>query len=115
MRLLQYGLLPRDVDFLLQLDSGREIGSDGQLSQGFLAYYEDVAKGRDPKVAFNWYVATLFVVCYHSEKRSCRVSHDLYGMLVAKKETFKENHITSDQLRELIDLVEQGKLTSIYS
>ena len=53
-RLLKIGLSARDVDFLLLIDSGRGVGLDGRTGDGILAYYEAVAKERDPKTAFNW-------------------------------------------------------------
>ncbi|THH11478.1 hypothetical protein EW145_g623 [Phellinidium pouzarii] len=93
-RLLEKGLTPRDVDFLLSIDAGREVGFDGQLGQGFASFYEDVGNGHDPKIAFNW------------------ITHDLYSLLVARKETFKDNPVSVAQMRELIDLVESKMMTS---
>lgn len=43
----------------MDVDSGREVGFDGQLGHGAVAYFDDVARGRDPKVVVNWYVSPL--------------------------------------------------------
>ena len=55
-RLLGRGLSERDVDFLMSIDEGREVGSDGQIGSGFVSYFDAVAKDRDPKAAINWCV-----------------------------------------------------------
>ena len=43
-----------------------------------------------------------------------RITHDLYGLLVARKETFRDNVVSTEQLGELIDLVEGKKLTGDF-
>jgi aspartyl-tRNA(Asn)/glutamyl-tRNA(Gln) amidotransferase subunit B len=53
-RLLSKGLNERDVDFLMSLDVGRDVQYDGAPSQGFLSFFEQVSKNRDPKTALNW-------------------------------------------------------------
>ena len=55
-RLLGMGLSRRDADVLMDVDSGREVGFDGQLGPGPVAYYDKVSHGRDPKVVVNWCV-----------------------------------------------------------
>ena len=55
-RLLAMGLSARDADFLMTIDSGRDIDFDGNVKYGYISFFEDVARDRDPKVAFNWYV-----------------------------------------------------------
>ncbi len=55
-RLLVQGLSQRDVEVLMDVDSGREVGFDGQLGHGAVAYFDEVARGRDPKVVVNWCV-----------------------------------------------------------
>lgn len=55
-RLLAMGLSARDADFLMTIDSGRDIDFDGNVKYGYISFFEDVARHRDPKVAFNWYV-----------------------------------------------------------
>ena len=55
----QYGLLTRDVDVLMAVDSGREVGFDGEVGGGAVAYFDQLCQDgerRDPKVVFNWYV-----------------------------------------------------------
>ncbi|KAL5508185.1 hypothetical protein ACEPAH_5804 [Sanghuangporus vaninii] len=92
-RLLAKGLSERDVDFLMSIDAGREVGFDGTLGGGFISYFDEVSNNRNAKIAINW------------------ITHDLYGLLVARKENFKDNVISAGQLGELIDLVESKKLT----
>ena len=53
-RLFAKGLGERDVEFLMSIDEGREVGFDGRLGGGFVSYFDEVAKNRNPKVAFNW-------------------------------------------------------------
>lgn len=53
-RLLAKGLSERDVDFLMSIDSNREVHFDGQLGNGFVSFFDSVSDGRDPKTAFNW-------------------------------------------------------------
>ena len=49
-----YGLLPQDIDVLLAVDSGKDIPYDGEIGHTVVGYFEDVARGRDPKIAVNW-------------------------------------------------------------
>lgn len=53
-RLLAKGLSKRDVDFLMSLDGGRDVLFDGHLSKGWLSFYEEVSRDKDPKAALNW-------------------------------------------------------------
>ncbi|KAG1735395.1 hypothetical protein EDB19DRAFT_1724224 [Suillus lakei] len=82
-RLLNLGLSGRDTDVLMAVDSGREVGFDGELGKG----------ARDPRVVVNW------------------MRHELLGQLTARKETFSDNPVSVEQLGELIDLVQDGKIT----
>jgi aspartyl-tRNA(Asn)/glutamyl-tRNA(Gln) amidotransferase subunit B len=52
----QYGLNARDVEVLMSVNSGVDVGFDGEPgSQGSaVQYFEEVSKGRDPKVVVNW-------------------------------------------------------------
>ncbi len=59
-RLLEQGLSQRDVEVLMDVDSGREVRFDGELGRGAVAYFEEVSRGRDPKTVVNWYVTILF-------------------------------------------------------
>jgi len=93
-RLLSQGLSERDVDFLISIDGGREVEFDGKLGRGgAVTYFDLVSKDRDAKSAFNW------------------ITHDLYGLLVARDKTFKENLVSVDQMGGLLDLLESGQVT----
>ncbi|KAI0353128.1 Glutamyl-tRNA-Gln amidotransferase B subunit [Trametes cingulata] len=92
-RLLNQGLSQRDVEVLMDVDSGREVGYDGELGRGAVAYFDQVSRGRDPKVVVNW------------------ITHELLGQLAFRNETFKENPISVEQMGNLIDLVHSQKVT----
>ncbi|KAJ3487724.1 hypothetical protein NLI96_g3341 [Meripilus lineatus] len=92
-RLMSRGLSERDADVLMAIDMGREVGYDGVLGQGAVSYFDVVSERRDPKVVVNW------------------ITHELLGQLAVRHETFKENTMTTEQLGELIDLVQSGKIT----
>jgi aspartyl-tRNA(Asn)/glutamyl-tRNA(Gln) amidotransferase subunit B len=63
-RLMERGLKERDVDVLMAMDAGREIPFDGEGTVGHgelqrsqypaVAYFDEVAKGREAKVVANW-------------------------------------------------------------
>lgn len=55
-RLRQRGLTVRDTDVLMAVDAGREVGIDGIVGRGAVAYFDEISKHRDPKVVVNWYV-----------------------------------------------------------
>ena len=62
-RLLRQGLSERDADVLMSIDSGREVGFDGEPGDGgAVAYFDTLSKDRDPKVAVNWLVSSRFVL-----------------------------------------------------
>ena len=61
-RLLKRGLSDRDVDFIMSLDTGRDIGFDGQSGEGLVSYFDKVSEGRNVKLAFNWSVALTFLL-----------------------------------------------------
>ncbi|KAG5654231.1 hypothetical protein H0H81_005918 [Sphagnurus paluster] len=96
-----YGLSERDVEVLLNVDSGREVWYDGEsrsAEAGAVAYFDRLCAGtgstrRDPKVVVNW------------------MTHELLGQLTARKETFKDNHLSVEQLGELIDMVQDKIIT----
>ncbi|KAI0375939.1 Glutamyl-tRNA-Gln amidotransferase B subunit [Pilatotrama ljubarskyi] len=92
-RLLDQGLSQRDVEVLMDVDSGREVGYDGELGRGAVAYFDQVSQGRDPKAVVNW------------------ITHELLGQLAFRHETFKENPISVEQMGNLIDLVQSQKVT----
>jgi len=97
-----YSLSERDVEVLLNIDSGREIRYDGETGDtGAIAYFYQLCAGqsgegnmrRDPKVVVNW------------------ITHELLGQLATRKETFKDNHLSVEQLGELIDMVQDKTIT----
>ncbi|KAH9855061.1 Glutamyl-tRNA-Gln amidotransferase B subunit [Lenzites betulinus] len=92
-RLLEQGLSERDVEVLMDVDSGREVGYDGELGRGAVAYFDEVSRGRDPKAVVNW------------------ITHELLGQLAFRHETFKENPISVEQMGNLVDLVQSLKVT----
>lgn len=52
-----YGLTERQAEVLMSVDSGVNIGYDGEVAPpGAVPYFEEVARGRDPKVVVNWCV-----------------------------------------------------------
>jgi aspartyl-tRNA(Asn)/glutamyl-tRNA(Gln) amidotransferase subunit B len=54
LRLQREGLSARDSDVLMSIDAGREVGIDGDIGSGAVAYFDAISKGRDPKVVVNW-------------------------------------------------------------
>lgn len=54
LRLQQQGLSARDSEVLMSIDAGREVGIDGKVGSGAIAYFDAISKGRDPKVVVNW-------------------------------------------------------------
>lgn len=55
LRLCNQGLSKRDAEVLMSVDSGREVGFDGEPgSGGAVAYFDSLSKGRDAKVVVNW-------------------------------------------------------------
>ncbi|KAF8231413.1 glutamyl-tRNA amidotransferase [Tricholoma matsutake] len=97
----RYGLSDRDVEVLLSVDSGKEISFDGESVEadaGAIAYFDRLCASiagnrRDPKMVVNW------------------MTHELLGQLAARKETFKNNTVSAEQMGELIDLVQDGIIT----
>lgn len=62
-RLLRQGLSERDADVLMSIDSGREVGFDGEPGDGgAIAYFDTLSKVRDPKVVVNWLVSSHFIL-----------------------------------------------------
>jgi len=75
-----FGLSPYDASVLV---SERETA----------AYYEEVAKGRDAKIAANWVIVELF------------------GALNKKGKSIEESPVSAARLGELIDLISDGTLS----
>ena len=62
-RLFRQGLSERDADVLMSIDSGREVGFDGEPGDGgAIAYFDTLSKVRDPKVVVNWLVSSRFIL-----------------------------------------------------
>ena len=62
-RLLRQGLSERDADVLMSINSGREVGFDGEPGDGgAIAYFDTLSKVRDPKVVVNWLVSPRFIL-----------------------------------------------------
>ena len=57
-RLSLRGLSPQDIDMLMAVDSGNDVGLDGRLNSGAVAYFEALAEGRGSKIVVNWCVNT---------------------------------------------------------
>ncbi|KDQ64199.1 hypothetical protein JAAARDRAFT_27825 [Jaapia argillacea MUCL 33604] len=93
LRLHSQGLTQRDTEVLMTVDAGREVGFDGELGQGAVAYFDALSRGRDPKVVVNW------------------ITHELLGQLAARNQSFNENSISVEQMGDLIDLVQNGIVT----
>ncbi|KAI5993624.1 GatB/GatE catalytic domain-containing protein [Pisolithus albus] len=93
VRLLSMGLSERDADVLMTIDAGREVGFDGEIGKGAIAYFTDLVRGRDPKLVVNW------------------MTQDLVGQLASRKETFSDNPVSVEHMGELIDMVQSGKVT----
>ncbi|KAK0461085.1 Glutamyl-tRNA amidotransferase B subunit [Desarmillaria tabescens] len=102
-----FGVTQIDVDVLMGLDTGRDIGYDSENNISLdetshqdtdisaVAYFEAVCadKNRDPKNVINW------------------ILHSLQGQLSMLDKTFTSKHITPRQLGELIDLVASNSVT----
>ena len=115
-RLLNQGLSQRDVEVLMDVDSGREVRFDGELGHGAVAYFDEVSRGRDAKAVVNWYMRTISLAERHFQlDLSYRITHELLGQLSFRNETFKENPMSAEQMGELVDLVREGKVTGTFS
>ncbi|KDN35709.1 hypothetical protein RSAG8_11388, partial [Rhizoctonia solani AG-8 WAC10335] len=91
-----YKLSARDVDVLMGVDVGADVGFDGEEPSrlGAVAYFESVARGgRDPKAVANWLL------------------HELIGQLSFRSQTFAENPLSPERLGELVDAVESRTIT----
>ncbi|TCD67512.1 hypothetical protein EIP91_012317 [Steccherinum ochraceum] len=92
-RLMKMGLSARDADVLMAVDTGREVGYDGELGQGAVAYFDQVAQERDAKAVVNW------------------ITHELLGQLALRHEVFKDNVFSVTQMGDLVDLVQTKRIT----
>ncbi|KAG6900421.1 hypothetical protein C0993_010809 [Termitomyces sp. T159_Od127] len=101
---VDYGLSERDVEVLMRVDNGGEVQYDGENSSSIssaVAYFDRLCAGhgskegtrRNPKAVVNW------------------MTHELLGQLTARKESFQDNHISAEQMGELIDMVQEKTIT----
>ncbi|KAF8709709.1 Glutamyl-tRNA(Gln) amidotransferase subunit A, mitochondrial, partial [Rhizoctonia solani] len=91
-----YKLSSRDVDVLMGIDAGADVGFDGEEPSrlGAVAYFESVVRGgRDPKIVANWLL------------------HELIGQLSFRNQTFVDNPLTPERLGELVDAIESHLIT----
>ncbi|KAM0750553.1 glutamyl-tRNA amidotransferase [Meredithblackwellia eburnea MCA 4105] len=89
----QYGLTPRESSVLVSLGEGLEGGSDTPQADIGVRFFEQVALGRDPKIAANW------------------VIHELLGQLSKAELSLGSSPISPDDLGFLIDQLANEKLT----
>ncbi|KAG2013155.1 glutamyl-tRNA(Gln) amidotransferase [Coprinopsis cinerea AmutBmut pab1-1] len=90
-----YGLSDKNIEILLKIESIKDVpydGRDADAKGSIVKYFDALCAGnkRDSKIVFNW------------------IAHELLGQLSVRKMSFMENPVTSEQLGDLIDLV-QGK------
>ncbi|KAF9006723.1 GatB/GatE catalytic domain-containing protein [Cyathus striatus] len=89
-----YALSHRDTEVLLALDAIKDVPLDGDIP---VEQEKDRAPGR-------------MALCKVGGNQ--RLTHELIGQLTARKETFAQNTVRVEQLGELIDLVQEGKITA---
>ncbi|KAG8218999.1 glutamyl-tRNA(Gln) amidotransferase subunit B [Butyriboletus roseoflavus] len=92
-RLMNIGLTEQEAEVLMAVDAGREVRFDGEPTKGAVQYFDRLAQGRSAKSAVNWMI------------------HELLGQLAARKETFSDNPVSVEQMGELVDMVQCGKIT----
>lgn len=90
----QYGLTQQDVDVLLSIDAGRDVPFDGEQGTSVVSFFEETAKDRNPKSVINWIV------------------NELVAQLALHKKSFSQNPLSQVQLGDLIDLVDNQKLSN---
>lgn len=125
----------------MNVDSGREVRYDGEsggAGSGAVAFFDHLCAERDvggtagtgkrdPKIVVNWYVhirifhvlsdfLNFCVSSFLTPRSLChfRMTHELLGQLAARKETFKDNQLSVEQLGELIDLVQDKFITGKF-
>jgi aspartyl-tRNA(Asn)/glutamyl-tRNA(Gln) amidotransferase subunit B len=106
----QYGLRPRDINVLMSVHSGTNIGYDGEVGPpGAVAYFEDLAKGRDPNVVVNWCVPDL---SSSSPSYLHRIVNELVAQLARRGDSFDQNPISPSEMGHIIDLLQSNQLTN---
>ncbi len=54
-RLVHHGLTQNEIDVLMAVDSGHEVGFDGRQGHGAVTYFEALlTNGRNSKTVINW-------------------------------------------------------------
>jgi len=93
-RLVVHGLTQREIDVLMAVDSGHEVGFDGRQGYSAVTYFEALlTNGRKSKTVINWII------------------HELLGQLALRKKVFHENPVSLEQMGGLIDMVQSGNMT----
>ncbi|MCO5613882.1 hypothetical protein L7F22_068160 [Adiantum nelumboides] len=90
----QYGVGLRETNVLMRigLDDDADVDKVGHASDA-VVYYEQVAQRRDGQVVMNWII------------------HELLKALNAQQKSFAQNPIKSSDLGDLLDLVQEAKVT----
>ncbi|PWN35223.1 Glutamyl-tRNA amidotransferase B subunit [Meira miltonrushii] len=90
----QYGVGLRDTNVLMRigLDDDADVSTAERASDA-VAYYEQVAEGRDGQMVMNWII------------------HELLKTLNAQEKSFAQNPIQASDLGDLLDLVQNDKVT----
>ncbi|KAI9447932.1 Glutamyl-tRNA amidotransferase B subunit [Lactarius indigo] len=87
-RLVLHGLTQNEIDVLMAVDSGHEVGFDGRQGRGAVTYFEALlTNDRNSKTVINWIIHELLERC------------------------FSENSISLEQMGGLIDMVQGGLVT----
>ncbi|TDL29380.1 Glutamyl-tRNA amidotransferase B subunit [Rickenella mellea] len=92
-RLRLRGLNDVDIDIMMSMDSIMEIGFDGKTGSKIVSYFDRVSQYRDPTVVAKW------------------ITQRLCKELVARGLTATNNPVTAERMGELIDMVQDGKIT----
>lgn len=114
-----YGLTELQAEVLMSVDSGVNIGYDGEVAPpGAVPYFEEVARCRNPKVVVNWcvvpYRGQLAGLKHQASPLNIsfsRITQELLAQLSRQDEPFSANPIPPQALGELIDLLQAGKIT----
>lgn len=93
----QYGVGIRETNVLMRIgldevDVDANIDTNGQFSDA-VAYYEQIAQGRDGRMVMNWII------------------HELLKALNAREKSFRQNPVQASDLGALLDLVRDEKVT----
>lgn len=83
---------------------------------GGVKYFEDVAKGRDARVAVNWsaHPFPFFLSFADSSWRRDRVLHELLGLLTKANLGLADSPVQAAQLGLIVDAVSDGRITGEF-